>query len=165
MDAANNMEKIRTLLGLDDYHTPTICRKCGGIMVFRGVGEYQCEDCRYLDYDDYGKVRNYIEDNRGATTFAIEQGTGVSQRTIRSLIREGRLEIASDSKTFLKCDVCGTQIRSGHLCPTCESNMHRSFENNQRAERNAKVAKMVSGFGKEVKGDDGAKRFNPKGFR
>ena len=41
------------------------CKKCGGIMVFKGVGEYHCEDCNAVDYDDYGKVRLYIEEHDG----------------------------------------------------------------------------------------------------
>lgn len=63
-------ERIETLkkelTNITTYNRPTYCAECGGVMVFKGVGEYQCEKCGYLDYDDYGKVRNYIEKHMGA---------------------------------------------------------------------------------------------------
>lgn len=29
----------------DMYHVPRVCKECGGVMVFKGVGEYHCERC------------------------------------------------------------------------------------------------------------------------
>lgn len=45
----------KELNAVNTYNRPTYCEKCGGVMVFKGVGEYRCEKCGYLDYDDYGK--------------------------------------------------------------------------------------------------------------
>ena len=56
-----------------------------------------------MDYDDYGKVRGYIEANKGATAAQIEQAIGVSQRTVRRLLKDGRIEITEGSKVFLRC--------------------------------------------------------------
>ena len=39
---------------VNTYNRPTYCEKCGGGMVFKGVGEYECEKCGALEYDDYG---------------------------------------------------------------------------------------------------------------
>lgn len=124
-------------------------------MIFKGVGEYHCEDCKAVDYDDYGKVRLYIEGHPGATAAQIEQGVGVSQKTIRRLLKDGRLEVAEDSKTFLRCEVCGKNIRSGQFCPECERKVHRSIEEQQRA---AKV-KDAKGVGMAQKGEEGQRRF------
>ena len=55
------MHEGRDLLRMDEYNRPKTCEKCDGVMVFMGVGEYQCEDCGAIAYDDYGKVRLYIE--------------------------------------------------------------------------------------------------------
>ena len=56
-DRERKAEQLRKdLLDEDNYNRPTICPECGGIMIFRGVGEYKCEDCGSLGYDDYGKV-------------------------------------------------------------------------------------------------------------
>lgn len=96
------------------------CPICGGIMEFKGVGEYKCQDCRKVEYDDYGKVRCYIEEHPGANAAQIEAATGVIQKNIRQLLREARIEIANGSSTFLRCEKCGTPIRSGILCGKCE---------------------------------------------
>ena len=139
----------------DKYHVPRICKKCGGIRVFKGVGEYHCEDCNAVDYDDYGKVRLYIEEHKGATAAQIEQAIGVSQRTIRQMLKDGRLEVAADSRAFLHCEMCGKAIRYGEYCPECEMALHRNLEASQRAQ----IKKNIQGFGLGQKGEDGQKRF------
>lgn len=144
------------ILGVDYYHIPHTCEKCGGIMIFKGVGEYHCENCRWVAYDDYGKVRNYIEEHRGANAADIEEGTGVSQKTIRRLLRESRLEVAESSRAFLHCEACNKAIRSGRFCQDCEMKYHRGLEEKQRE----LVRKEVQGFGMGKKaGEDGERRF------
>ena len=104
---------------LDYYERAYTCEKCGNDMIFKGVGEYQCEKCNHIMYDDYGKVRLYIETHRGATAAEVESNTGVSQKAIRRMLRESRLEIAEESKLFLFCEICKKAIRSGTLCTEC----------------------------------------------
>lgn len=145
---------IEHLLKPDAYNIPRECEECGGVMVFRGLGEYRCEDCGQLAYDDYGKVRNYIEEHRGATAAQIEEAIGVSQKTIRRLLKEGRLEVTENSRTFLRCELCGKDIRSGTYCPECEVKMHRSLEEKQR-ETNRKM----QGFSAAQKNEEGQRRF------
>lgn len=139
----------------DQYNIPRVCNKCGGVMVFKGVGEYHCEDCGEVNYDDYGKVRLYIEEHKGATAAQIESAIGVSQRSIRQMLKEGRLEVTKDSKTFLRCEVCGKSIRSGQYCPECETVIHRNLE----AEQRAQLKKDIQGTGLVQKGEEGQKRF------
>ncbi|NLL76580.1 MAG: winged helix-turn-helix transcriptional regulator [Clostridiales bacterium] len=141
-------------LGKYDYNRPYKCDKCGGIMIFKGVGEYECEDCHALAYDDYGKARNYIEKHPGATAGEIAERTGVSQKAIHQMLRESRLEIASNSRSFMKCGICGANIRHGALCEKCATAYHRNAEERERAKR------ALSGYGVELmKGDPGAMRF------
>ena len=146
---------MSVLGSLDMYNIPKVCKECGGVMVFKGVGEYHCEDCGAVDYDDYGKVRCYIEQNKGATAAQIEQAIGVSQRTVRRLLKDGRIEITEGSKVFLRCELCGKQIRSGQYCPECEIKVHRNLEEKQRE----LLHKAVQGFGLEQKSEEGQKRF------
>lgn len=152
--------KMNRLLLDDQYNIPRTCKKCGGVLVFKGVGEYRCEDCGELEYDDYGKVRMYIEEHKGATAAQIESAIGVSQRSIRQMLKEGRLEVAADSKTFLRCEVCGKSIRSGRYCPECETVMHRNLE----AEQRAQIKKNIQGTGLAQKGEDGQRRFRRDNF-
>ncbi len=142
---------------MDFYNVPRVCKSCGGVMVFKGVGEYHCEDCGEVAYDDYGKVRLYIEEHRGATAAEIESAIGVPQRTIRRLLKEGRLEVAEGSKTFLRCEVCGKSIRSGQYCPECEIKVHRNLEEKQRELLHK--SKNAQGYGGPQKGEEGQRRF------
>ena len=87
----------------------------------------------------------------------VEEATGVPQKTIQRLLREGRLEVAEGSRVYLYCDVCHKQIRSGRFCPECETKMHRSMEAKQR-----EVSRQnnVQGFSSNQKtSDDGHRRF------
>lgn len=143
------------MISEDLYHVPRTCKECGGVLVFKGVGEYQCEDCGAKDYDDYGKVRQYIEEHKGATAAQIENAIGVPQRSIRQMLKDGRLEVSADSKVFLQCEVCGKLIRYGQYCPECETAVHRNIEAEERERRK----KDFQGLGKGQIGDEGQKRF------
>lgn len=126
-----------------DLHKPSRCSKCSGSLQYRGVGEYVCEDCGNVMYDDFGKVRNYLEEHRGATQAETAQATGVSPNTIRHFLREERLEIAPNSQVFMHCEKCGTPIRTGRFCFACSSS-----------------SPEMKGFGKVSMGASGAKRFS-----
>lgn len=139
---------------LDIYHVPRICKDCGGVMVFKGVGEYHCEDCGSVAYDDYGKVRLYLERNPGANAVAIEADTGVSQKSIRLMLKESRLQVAEGSPSFLHCEHCGKTIRSGRLCNECEIQYHRNAEQQQRK------ANKMHGYGMDHNtGEAGHRRY------
>lgn len=146
---------MEAFLSNDKYHIPKVCKHCRGVMVYQGVGEYRCEDCNEIDYDDYGKVRNYIEKHKGATAAQIEAAIGVSQRVIMRLLKDGRLQVAADSRTFLKCELCGTNINSGRYCPKCETALHRKLEAEQREESR----RRMKGVGLGVSSDPGQRRY------
>lgn len=142
---------------INTYNRPTFCDECGGVMVFKGVGEYQCEKCGYLAYDDYGKVRNYIEKHMGANAAEASKATGVSQKSIREMLKEARLEIAPNSTFFLRCEICGAAIRWGRFCAKCETAHHRDLEEMARKSRHHDD---TFGYSTERrKGEDGSKRF------
>lgn len=126
-------------------------------MVFKGLGEYQCEKCGFLEYDDYGKARNYVEKHMGANAAEVAKATGVPQKSIRDMLKEGKLEIAKDSVIFLKCEICGAKISSGKYCPKCEMNYHHDLE---EMARKARHHGDTFGYSTERrKGEDGSKRF------
>ncbi len=139
---------------INTYNRPTYCSECGGVMEFKGLGEYHCEKCGFIDYDDYGKARNYVEQHRGANAAEVARATGVSQKAIRDMLKEGKLEIAQNSVIFIKC---GSKISSGRYCPKCEMNYHHDLE---EMARKARHHGDTFGYSTERrKGEDGAKRF------
>ncbi len=138
----------------DGLNKPMICKECGGHMKFQGLGEYRCEECGTLAYDDYGKVRNYLEEHRGATAYEISQEIGIPQRNIRKLIREERIEVSENSRVFVKCKMCGQDIRLGDLCDSCK----KKKTDLEIKSKNTKRSATMSGYGK-TKGEVGSKRF------
>lgn len=147
------MSETKIKRRFDEYNRPVICEKCGGRMLFKGVGEYRCEDCGETEFDDYGKVRNYIEKNPKQTMIHdIEANTGVSRRIIRQLLRDERIQVASDSKVFLQCEVCRVSIRSGRYCAKCAALI-------KNQESRPKTPHNFQGYGQATSTGEGAKRF------
>ncbi len=97
------------------------CSVCGGPVKPVRSGEFQCLDCGHMEYDDFGKIRIYLEENGPSSKEQIELATGVSKRTILQYLRESRLQVASTSDTLLQCEICGAYITSGRLCPACSA--------------------------------------------
>lgn len=147
--------KFKRLAMVDDYHRPTFCKICNGVMVYRGLGEYQCEECEAVEYDDYGKVRNYLDKHRGANVAEISSVTGVSHKTIRDMIKENRFEIIESPTGYLKCEMCGIELKSGRLCSKCEKEYHRKIE----AEARVNKKNHISGGSAMMTNEDGKRRF------
>lgn len=147
--------RVKKITLAEEYHRPTFCDKCNGVMVYRGLGEYQCEECETIDYDDYGKVRNFLDKHRGANVAEISSATGVSHKTIREMIKENRFEIIEAPTGYLKCEMCGTEIKSGRLCRKCEVEYHRKLE----AEARINKKNNISGGSAMVTEEHGKKRF------
>lgn len=89
------MDKLGKALArvVDAYSRQGVCEVCGGKLVFQGCGEYVCEQCGDLSYDDYGKVRRYVETHAGASVTDTAEATGVSQDAIREMIKERKIRI------------------------------------------------------------------------
>ncbi len=106
------MNEKRRLVALNGFLRPTICKACGGILIYKGLGEYQCEDCNACEYDDYGKVRSYLEKHHGANVAEISSQTGVSHKAIRDMIKENRFELVESKGGYLRCEAL-SEVRSG----------------------------------------------------
>ena len=149
------MAKIDVREFVESYNVPRSCKQCEGVMVYQGVGEYQCEECGFVDWDDYGKARNYLEKHKGANAAEIEKATGVSQRSIRRMLKESRLEIADGSRVYMNCEICSKTIRSGRFCEECEKKVHRNLEAQYREVLHADMRV----YGRGDTGETGQRRF------
>lgn len=144
-------------LAVKNTHIPHSCVNCGDEEIeYRGLGEYRCSKCGTLMYDDFGKVRNYLEEHRGATQNEVSRETGVSTDVIRHLLREERIEIALNSGVYLQCEICKAPIRSGRYCEACAKKVE-----NMKKEEIASLhnKEKMHGYGKVNGGESGARRF------
>lgn len=146
---------------INTYHAPLNCKRCGADMKFAGVGTYICEKCRFEDYDDYGIVRNYVENHKGASVGEVSEATGVDQRDINEMLREEKLEITSDSRVFLKCEGCGKEIRFGRYCMECSklASAARAKKEREKERKEHQSNMNISGSAKVADVATGAKRF------
>ena len=135
---------------------PDNCSSCGGKLNYIGVGEYKCEECGNIDYDDYGRVRSYLEKHAGATIGDVSRDTHVPTGRIRQLLENDRIEVSASSRLQLHCPICGEPIRSGKYCSKCEANRIRKEE---AEKRNNRVKPDIKVTGKLENRSDGKIHF------
>lgn len=95
------------------------CPRCASQLKYLSLGDYVCPNCGHKEKDDYGKVREFIDENGPCSAYVIHMSTGVSQEVINDFIKKGKLEVTDDSPVYLKCEECGADIKYGRLCPNC----------------------------------------------
>ena len=98
---------------------PMQCEICGEKVYYLDGGKYQCRSCGHIMLDDFGKVKEYIEEHGPSHSVAITAATGVHPDIIDVFLRKGRLEIPEGSKYYIQCQKCHCSIRYGRFCPDC----------------------------------------------
>lgn len=118
---------------------PWFCEICGGEMKPLYAGMYECKECKRHEYDDFGKVRAYIEEHGKQPAPILSAETGVSLETIEMFLRTGRLEIPEGSEIYIECERCGCDIRYGRFCSDCmkilTGDVKRAFFNEAAGEK------------------------------
>lgn len=118
---------------------PWFCEICGGEMkpVYSGI--YECKKCKRQEYDDFGKVRSYIEEHGKQPAAILAEETGVELETIEMFLRTGRLEIPEGSDIYVSCERCGCDIRFGRFCNDCmkvlTGDMKKAYFNEEVGEK------------------------------
>lgn len=105
------------------YGIKRVCSKCHTPMEYMAMGEYKCPNCQNMEYDDYGLIRNYLDEHGPTPAAIIEKDTGVRRAVINDYLRRGRLEINDGSPVFIKCEICGKDIKFGRICAACAKNV------------------------------------------
>lgn len=86
--------KTEELLQPEEKGIPICCSRCGGRLLYKGLGEYQCEHCQNKERDNYGKVRSYLESHPGALIPDICRDTGLKRSDIARMIAEDKFQIS-----------------------------------------------------------------------
>lgn len=110
------------------FNRTKVCEKCGGKMVYVFGETFECTECKNRKLTDFGKIREYLEINGPQTAVTISRDTGVDVKKIQSYLDEGRIEISESSDVYIKCQICGADIRYGKICSECAAKMSRTGE-------------------------------------
>lgn len=113
---------------MENFTTTKSCIHCKHLFSYIGFGPMLCEACKSVDEDNFCRVSDYIVAHARATALEVSDHTGVSVKTIDRYLKEGRLEIPDDSPIFIKCEICGQDIKCGKYCPGCAQTLGRSFK-------------------------------------
>ncbi|NCB29333.1 MAG: flagellar protein [Clostridia bacterium] len=93
------------------------CEFCG--LPFHSVGSNLCGKCAQRIDEDFLKARKYIYKHGDRADFAsVVENTGVDEKVLRYLIRQGRVQIA-DEVGGAQCRICGKRVTNGALCVDC----------------------------------------------
>lgn len=106
------------------------CRFCK--KAFRGFSSL-CPTCAEQLDQKYILVRNYLDRDRSANVMMVAQETGVDEKSILYLIREGRIALLSSDGTAITCLKCGAAILSGRYCDKCKSSLMQDLNSTKNA--------------------------------
>ncbi len=84
-----NNEKTTDSNALRHNKIPLQCEVCGGMLKLYSLGVYRCEKCGNEAYDDFYKIRNFIEKYGPAPAMVISKNTGVSMASIKYFRENG----------------------------------------------------------------------------
>ena len=121
------------------------CKKCGRVFNYV-TGQPICPACKQELEDKFQQVKEFINNNRGATISTVSEECDVEVNQIRQWIREERLVFAEGSGITLECEICGASILTGRYCDKCKAETMRSLTG---AGRQSEVQKPVQKREKE----------------
>lgn len=97
-----------------------VCRGCKKMFQYI-AGPELCPKCKQSEEEMFQKVKEYLRKHPGANMYEVNQETGVSATLIEKFLRQGRLQVASDSPIGLMCERCGKKITTGRYCNDCKN--------------------------------------------
>lgn len=97
-----------------------VCRSCKKMFQYI-AGPEICLKCKQDEEEMFQKVKEYLKAHPGANMYEVNQETGVLVTLIEKFLRQGRLEVASNSPIALTCERCGKRITTGRYCNDCKN--------------------------------------------
>lgn len=128
------VKKGEVIMNLDN------CPVCGGLFLktkFRDI----CEKCYKEEEEAFEVVYNFLRkrENRMATITQVVEATGVEEALLFKFIKTGRLQLRQFPHLGYPCARCGTIIREGKLCESCNKDvnkqLHMIYEEEKRKDK------------------------------
>lgn len=101
------------------------CSQCGKI--FSPIrGEKLCRDCRLKEEELERQVIDYVRDHPGISMKQTTEDTGVSEKIIKRMAREGLFVNMTLGADFVyPCVNCGRPISRGTYCTDCLAKLRK----------------------------------------
>lgn len=98
------------------------CQECN--RVFAHPSRRLCDVCYEKLQQEFNAVRDYLQENPGASVAEVSKETEVDLDTIYEFIREGRLHVVPHDVEF-HCEICGDPISTGRVCTKCRTEFRK----------------------------------------
>ena len=102
------------------------CKSCGRL--FNIIHRDICPVCVKDEEEKFYTIRNFLKGNRGATTYEVQEATGIELKLIIKFIREGRLSTMNSPNMTFPCESCGVGITEGRFCKPCKDRLQKGLE-------------------------------------
>ena len=103
----------------------TLCRK-----PFYNYGRNICPNCLEIIDKHFNTIRDYLEEHPNTNVETVSNATGVPQKTILHLVKEGRLVMGENAGGVLACEMCKKTISIGRLCEKCKGSLTNVLDKN-----------------------------------
>lgn len=96
-----------------------------------------CPDCYREEEKQELKVAEYVRDHPKSSIDKIHEATGVKEKTIFRMIKNGRFIDAA--QVSYPCQNCGSPIFQGRLCNNCNSNFLKQVKESEAKRKEQKT--------------------------
>lgn len=117
------------------------CPGCGRLYIDSGSGI--CPDCYRKELEAEEAVAAYVREHQGANIAEVCEATGISERVVRRMIRQGRFANIPGANLQYPCVKCGAMIDHGDYCSTCQRQVTADLIAQQKAIIDASARKTA----------------------
>lgn len=107
------------------------CPGCGRLYI--DSGSSICPDCYQKELEAEETVAAYVREHQGATVVEVCEATGISERVVRRMIRQGRFANIPGVNLQYPCVKCGAMIDHGDYCSACQRQVTADLVAQQKA--------------------------------
>lgn len=128
-------------MGFGDFRK---CSICGTMFDFNG--KPYCGRCALSLEEAFVLVRDFLDENPGVDMVKILDGTGVSEKLIMQLVKEGRLAELDHLKqgrgSQKRCMMCQKPILEGNMCRECSIKTASALSGNTASQTDISKKKL-----------------------
>lgn len=96
------------------------CVDCGKLFV-KTINPL-CPSCFEQEEENEKIIAEYVRDNPGSSITKVHEATGIKEKTIYRMIKNGRF-VGTACAIPYPCESCGTEIYEGRFCAACSKNL------------------------------------------